>query len=183
MPNYNFPPTSRYYGVAGAVAASRRRPHGGLPVAPLRAASRAFSPVAPAHRHRGRAARHIAARELGDPEAFWRICDANGAMRPDELTAVPGRALRITLPQGIPGTTGSNPMLNGHPPHAADRAGGAGAGAEGGDGRAAQRAGDQRQAKAGLPAHLRRQQELAAADDAAAGRVFRPDHDARAARS
>ena len=49
----------------------------------------------------------IAARELGDSQAFWRICDANDAMRPDDLTAVPGRLLRITLPQGIPGTTGS----------------------------------------------------------------------------
>ena len=27
---------------------------------------------------------NIAARYLGDPEQFWRICDANGAMRPDD---------------------------------------------------------------------------------------------------
>jgi hypothetical protein len=33
----------------------------------------------------------------------WRLCDANGAMRPDELTETPGRRLRITLPEGIPG--------------------------------------------------------------------------------
>jgi hypothetical protein len=45
----------------------------------------------------------IAASELGDPEAYWRICDANDAMRPDDLATV-GRALRITLPEGIPGT-------------------------------------------------------------------------------
>jgi len=46
----------------------------------------------------------IAAREMGDPEAFWRICDSNAAMRPDALTETIGRRLRITLPEGIPGT-------------------------------------------------------------------------------
>jgi nucleoid-associated protein YgaU len=39
----------------------------------------------------------IAARELGDPEHYWRLCDANGAMNPPELIE-PGRALRIPLP-------------------------------------------------------------------------------------
>lgn len=46
----------------------------------------------------------IAAMQLGDPLQFWRICDGNGAMRPDELTARIGRRLRITLPAGISGT-------------------------------------------------------------------------------
>jgi hypothetical protein len=41
----------------------------------------------------------IAARALGDPEQFWRICDANGAMNPVELTGEPGRALRVPAPQ------------------------------------------------------------------------------------
>ncbi|MEM6468165.1 MAG: LysM domain-containing protein [Planctomycetota bacterium] len=45
---------------------------------------------------------HIAAEYLGDPEQFWRICDANNAMSPQELEEV-GRQLRITLPEGIPG--------------------------------------------------------------------------------
>jgi len=44
---------------------------------------------------------NLAAEHLGDPELFWRICDANRALRPDELTEVPGRRLRITLPQGL----------------------------------------------------------------------------------
>jgi hypothetical protein len=47
---------------------------------------------------------HIAARYLGDPEAFWRICDANRAGRPEELTETVGRRLAITLPAGVPGT-------------------------------------------------------------------------------
>ncbi|HEY0729688.1 MAG TPA: hypothetical protein VGD38_16520, partial [Pyrinomonadaceae bacterium] len=46
---------------------------------------------------------NIAARYMDDPEAFWRIADANSAMRPEELTETVGRKLRITLPEGIPG--------------------------------------------------------------------------------
>lgn len=46
---------------------------------------------------------NITAQHLGDPEQFWRVCDANNAMRPDELTETPGRRLRITLPEGIAG--------------------------------------------------------------------------------
>ncbi len=45
---------------------------------------------------------NLTAKYLGDPEQFWRVCDANAAMRPDELESV-GRRLRITLPEGIPG--------------------------------------------------------------------------------
>jgi hypothetical protein len=45
---------------------------------------------------------NVSAQSIGDPELYWRICDANRAMRPAELTERIGRALRITLPQGIP---------------------------------------------------------------------------------
>lgn len=41
----------------------------------------------------------IAARTLGDPEQFWRICDANNAMDPQDLTARPGASLRVPMPQ------------------------------------------------------------------------------------
>jgi hypothetical protein len=47
---------------------------------------------------------NLAAKFVGDPELFWQICDANAAMRPEELTEIAGRTLRITLPEGIPGT-------------------------------------------------------------------------------
>lgn len=40
----------------------------------------------------------LAARYLGDPLAFWRICDANDAMNPLELCRRPGRVLRIPGP-------------------------------------------------------------------------------------
>jgi hypothetical protein len=45
----------------------------------------------------------LSARYLGDPTLFWRICDANNAMRPEDLTTVVGRTLRICLPEGIQG--------------------------------------------------------------------------------
>ena len=41
---------------------------------------------------------NLAARYLGDPEQFWRICDANDAGRPQELTEKVGRVVRIGLP-------------------------------------------------------------------------------------
>jgi len=47
----------------------------------------------------------ITAQYLTDPEQFWRICDANNAIRPDELIETIGRRLRITLPEGIPGNS------------------------------------------------------------------------------
>lgn len=46
---------------------------------------------------------NLSARYLGDPEQFWRVSDANRAMRPDALTEEIGRRLKITLPEGIPG--------------------------------------------------------------------------------
>lgn len=45
----------------------------------------------------------IAFTYLGDPEAAWRLADANAALAPAELTARIGRRIRITLPAGIPG--------------------------------------------------------------------------------
>ena len=45
---------------------------------------------------------NIAAQHLGDPELFWRLCDANRALRPEELEEI-GRRLRITLPEGLQG--------------------------------------------------------------------------------
>jgi nucleoid-associated protein YgaU len=47
----------------------------------------------------------IAAKYLGDPLIFWLICDANGAIDPDDLIAVPGKVLDITTPQGVPGVS------------------------------------------------------------------------------
>jgi hypothetical protein len=46
----------------------------------------------------------VAYQQFNDAEQFWRICDANGVLRPEELTETVGRQIRITLPQGVPGT-------------------------------------------------------------------------------
>ena len=40
---------------------------------------------------------------LGDPEQFWRLCDANNVFAPDDLTREPGARIKITLPDGVPG--------------------------------------------------------------------------------
>jgi hypothetical protein len=46
---------------------------------------------------------NLTAKYLGDPEQFWRLCDANNALQPEELTDTVGRRVRITMPEGIPG--------------------------------------------------------------------------------
>jgi len=43
---------------------------------------------------------NVTAKYLGDPLQFWRVADANGAVRPEELTEQPGRVIRIILPGG-----------------------------------------------------------------------------------
>jgi hypothetical protein len=40
---------------------------------------------------------------IGDPEQFWRLCDANAVLHPDELIEEVGAEIRIALPEGIPG--------------------------------------------------------------------------------
>jgi len=98
-----FPPTSRYHGIETAALETIE----GKTVVYLK---RRFVPpperFALLQEHvivQGDRLDNIAARYVGDPEQFWRLCDANNAMRPDELTETIGRRLRITLPEGIPG--------------------------------------------------------------------------------
>jgi hypothetical protein len=43
----------------------------------------------------------IAARTLGNAEAFWRVCDAENALNPFDLETEPGRTLRVPIPQPI----------------------------------------------------------------------------------
>ncbi|MBW7885197.1 MAG: hypothetical protein H3C34_21715 [Caldilineaceae bacterium] len=40
----------------------------------------------------------ITARNLGDPEQFWRVADANVYLNPFDLTAEPGRTVRVPVP-------------------------------------------------------------------------------------
>lgn len=53
--------------------------------------------------HDGERPDTLAARLVGDPTQFWRLCDANLVFVPSDLVAEPGRVLRVTLPEGIPG--------------------------------------------------------------------------------
>jgi hypothetical protein len=41
----------------------------------------------------------ITARTMGDPEQFWRVCDANNAMNPADLVAEMGSPIRVPIPQ------------------------------------------------------------------------------------
>lgn len=102
-----FPPTSRYSGIEMATLETLE----GETVIYLR---RRFVPqperftVLREHTvTQGDRLDNVTARYLGDPEQFWRLCDANRALRPDELTETVGRRLRITLPDGISGAAGA----------------------------------------------------------------------------
>jgi hypothetical protein len=44
----------------------------------------------------------LAASYLGDPELFWRLCDANGVMEDDELEQI-GEIIKIPFPMGLLG--------------------------------------------------------------------------------
>lgn len=97
-----FPPSSRYHGIATSTFTDAQ----GRVQSYLR---RRFVPAADRfallHEHlvvQGDRLDNLAAKYLGDPEQFWRLCDANNSIRPDELTEIIGRGLRITLPEGIP---------------------------------------------------------------------------------
>jgi len=106
MANYNFPPTSRYYNVettALTTAEGEQVPYLRRRFLPR---SSRFSVLREHVVLGGERLDRIAAKEIGDAEMFWRLCDANDAMQPEELTAVIGRRLRVTLPEGIPGITG-----------------------------------------------------------------------------
>ena len=105
MPTFNFPITSRYYGIPtttllapdgrSIVYLTRRF----LPD-PSRFALLQYYTVT-----EGERPDNVAARFLSFPDGAWRIADANGVMRPEELTKPVGRQVRITLPEGIPGAS------------------------------------------------------------------------------
>lgn len=105
LPNSLFASTSRYYGLA---VENLVLPDGTM----LAYVSRRFVPAPECFQTlqlhqvaQGERLDNIAASYLGDPTLFWRIADANRAMRPEALTDQPGRTLRITLPAGITGTS------------------------------------------------------------------------------
>ncbi len=104
-----FDATSRYYSVG--VRTVTRKNRSGTP-RQIRYAARRFLPrpeeqtLLVEHSVReGERLDTVTARYLGDPTQFWRVCDANGALDPEDLTASPGRVLRIAAP--LPGGSGT----------------------------------------------------------------------------
>jgi nucleoid-associated protein YgaU len=105
VPPVTFPADSRYYGSstltyttpAGQSITYLTRRFVPQPGAPN------FATVAQYTVRQGDRLDLIAAKYLGDPLIFWLICDANGAIRPEQLVETPGTVLNITMPQGIPG--------------------------------------------------------------------------------
>jgi hypothetical protein len=109
-----FPPASRYHGLDITMWVA---PDG----SEYPYVRRRFLPSADRfallHRHvvrHGERPDQIAAAELGDPEQFWLLADANNAMRPGFVCHINqpvrpgdlmefGRAIRITLPADVPG--------------------------------------------------------------------------------
>ena len=101
LANAAYPPSSRYNGVATTtmtladgrtVSYLRRR------VVPQPSV---FATLQTVTVQDGDRIDRLAAQYLGDPLAFWRLCDANGALSPEELTATPGASLAIPLPAGV----------------------------------------------------------------------------------
>ncbi|HEY2471691.1 MAG TPA: LysM domain-containing protein [Terracidiphilus sp.] len=105
VPSVSFPTDSRYYHFS---TLEYTAPNGQV----IRYLARRFVPK-PGAPNFSTVARHtttradrldlIAAKYLGDPLMYWLICDANGAITPNDLVAFPGRVLDITTPQGVPG--------------------------------------------------------------------------------
>jgi hypothetical protein len=104
MNAFLFAPTSRYYGIASATLDTPD--HKVIPYLVRRflPAPERFALLTEHLVTQGERLDNITEQYFGDPEAFWRLCDANRAMRPEELVERIGRRLRITLPEGIPGT-------------------------------------------------------------------------------
>ncbi len=96
-----FPPTSRYYGIP---ASTIRSAAGVLEIYLQRRFLPPLQGIVSLQQHtvaQGERLDHIAFRYLADPEQFWRIADANTEMNADQLTAAPGRRLRIPLDASV----------------------------------------------------------------------------------
>jgi hypothetical protein len=104
VPAMSFPPTSRYVGIPVELF----DPGGGEPRVPYLRRRLCPSPDRFATLYEVRVVDGdrrdlLAARHLGDVELWWRLADANGVVDPRSLAAPPGRTVRITLPENVPG--------------------------------------------------------------------------------
>ncbi len=105
VPAVAFPTDSRYY---NSKTLTYTAPSG-QPITYLarrfvpQAGSSNYSTVATHTVRQGDRLDLLAGKYLGDPVIYWLLCDANGAIRPEQLVETPGTTLNITMPQGVPG--------------------------------------------------------------------------------
>jgi nucleoid-associated protein YgaU len=105
IPPVTFPTDSRYY---GSSTLSYTLPNGqnitylARRIVPQPGAPN-FTTVATYTVKQGDRLDLIANKYLADPLMYWLICDANGAIRPNELIETAGKTLNITMPQGVAG--------------------------------------------------------------------------------
>lgn len=107
VPSVSFPPTSRYAAV-GVGTHVPPPPPGEEPV-PVAFLRRRLVPrperFALQHEYscvEGDRRDLVASTQLGDPELWWRLADANSVIDPSAMTEPPGRVLRVTLQEGVP---------------------------------------------------------------------------------
>ena len=103
LKNTLFLPTSRYFGTEVTAIAQGDRLVGYIRRRFVPAAGR-FQLLQQHTVIQGERLDNITAQYLGDPTLFWRLCDANSAMRPGDLTGTVGRKLRITMPENVRGS-------------------------------------------------------------------------------
>jgi hypothetical protein len=106
VPTTTFPPTSRY----ANVGVDAWDPGGGLPPVPFLRRRFCPRPERFALLYEIRIVQDdrrdlLGALHAGDAELWWLLADANGVVDPRTLTDTIGRALRVTLPEDVPGTS------------------------------------------------------------------------------
>ena len=107
-----FPPNSRYHGIDTATLTTPDGRDDRVSAPALRAAAGRALAAAGAHGDRRRAARRPRrASYLGDPEQFWRLCDAQRRDAPEELTETSRR--RSATSRCRTASPGRRPMLKG----------------------------------------------------------------------
>ena len=98
-----FPPSSRYNGIDTSELENRE----GKKIVYIRRRfipqPERFSMIQEHTVSQGERPDSLAAKYMGDPLQFWKICDANAVMDPWELTEEVGKKARITLPEGVVG--------------------------------------------------------------------------------
>jgi hypothetical protein len=103
IPQQNFGPESRYYGLPVLMMTSPNGDHVSYVARRFIPPPSSFGVLQRYRAQQGDRIDVVAAALLGNPLSYWQICDANGAADPDDVTAVPGVFVVVPLPAGVPG--------------------------------------------------------------------------------